>query len=162
MATYTIKFESGYIAHHITSGHIRNGEVKDYLSPSVFGIGCLGYASGYAKRNDSRKLYYTWRNMIRRCYDKLYSKYKYYGEKGITVCERWHRLDNFIEDITNIPGYNPEMFEMSEIELDKDAIDKSKKQYSLETCTFMSHGENVKLAWITRKENKISHSYSKV
>lgn len=152
-ATFKVKFESGYIANKITSGHIRSGEVKDYFSPSVFGVGCLGYASGYAKRKESRRLYYTWRGMIRRCYDKTYNKYKWYGEKGVTVCERWHRLDYFIEDITNIPGFDLEKFENSEIELDKDAIDYDRKEYSLETCSFMTHGENIRIAWNTRKQN---------
>lgn len=138
--------ESGYIAHNVSSGHIRKGEVKDYLSPSVFGVGSLGYAVGYAKRNESRRLYYTWRGMLRRCYDPTYSKYRWYGERGVTVCERWHRLDYFLEDIVNLPGYNTEKFESGEIELDKDSIDYSRKEYSPETCSLLSHKENNQIA----------------
>ena len=140
---YKVRFlKSGYIAHNISSGHIRRGEVKDYFSPSVFGVGCLGCASGYAKRNESRRLYYTWRNMIRRCYDKNYSKYKWYGGKGVTVCDRWLRLDFFIEDVVKLPGYDPEKFENNEIELDKDIIDYKQMIYSPETCSLTSHAEN--------------------
>lgn len=140
---YRVRFiKSGYVAHNVSSGHIRNGEVKDYLSPSVFGVGCLGYASGYAKRKESRRLYYTWRNMIRRCYDKNDNAYKWYGAKGVAVCDRWKRLDYFIEDITSIRGYDPVKFENSEIELDKDILGNGKKLYSLETCCFVSHSEN--------------------
>ena len=143
IAQFTVKFiKSGYIAYNITSGHIRKGEVKDYLSPSVFDVGCLGYAWGYAKRNESRRLYYTWRNMIRRCYDPTYSKYKWYGAKGITVCERWHRLDYFIEDIVNLPGYDPKKFENNMIEMDKDIIDRGRSEYSPETCSLVTHAEN--------------------
>ena len=141
--TYTVRFlKSNYIAINVTSGHIRSGEVKDYYSPSVFNVGCLGDATGYAKRNESRRLYYTWRNMLRRCYDKTYSKYKWYGEKGITVCERWHRLDNFIQDIMNLPGYDAALFENGNIELDKDIINSDKKEYSPETCSLVTHKEN--------------------
>jgi len=140
---YRVRFlKSGYIAHNISSGHIRNGEVKDYFSPSVFGVGCLGYASGYAKRNESRRLYYTWRNMIRRCYDKNYRAYKWYGAIGVTVCDRWKRLDYFIDDVKNIPGYDPVKFENNEIELDKDILGNGMKLYSPETCCFVSHFEN--------------------
>ena len=147
MALYKIKFtKSGFIAHNVSSGHIRNGEVKDYFSPSVFNVGCLGYASGYAKRNESKRLYYTWRGMLRRCYDKAYNKYKWYGGKGVTVCERWHRLDYFIEDIVNLPGYDTNKFEAGEIELDKDGIAYDKKEYSPETCQLISHRENNSLA----------------
>lgn len=148
---YKVVFlKSGYVAHNVSSGHIRNGEVKDYFSPSVFGVGCLGYADGYAKRNESRRLYYTWRGMLRRCYDPSYSKFPWYGGKRIKVCERWHRLDYFIEDVIKLPGYNQTAFEASEIELDKDFIDPSKKEYSPETCSFLSHKENNRIALAKR------------
>lgn len=150
-ALYEVQFvKSGYIATNISSGHIRSGEVKDYFSPSVFNVGCLGYAFGYAKRNESRRLYYTWRGMIRRCYDPTYSKYKWYGEKGVTVCNRWHRLDYFIEDIVNLPGYDKERFENGEIELDKDLINYERKEYSPETCSLVTHAENNRDALMRR------------
>ena len=46
---YKIKFINSGYEGIASSGHIRKGEVKDYLSPSVFNVGCLGYAWGYAK-----------------------------------------------------------------------------------------------------------------
>lgn len=140
---YQVKFlQSGYTANHISSGHIRKGEVKDYLSPSVFGVGCLGHAWNYAKRKESRRIYHTWRNMIRRCYDENNRSYRWYGGQGASVCERWHRLDYFIEDLPKIPGYDPVRFENNEIELDKDIRGTGNKYYSLETCCFVSHTVN--------------------
>ena len=154
---YDVRFiKSGFIAHNISSGHIRNGEVKDYFSPSVFNVGCLGYAYGYAKRNESRRIYYTWRNMLRRCYDKKYRAYKWYGAQGIVVCERWKRLDYFIEDIKKIDGFNLEKFENGLIELDKDIKSTDIKYYSLETCTFVDHGTNNREA-LNRRWNKTKH-----
>ena len=147
ISTFTVRFlESGYIAENITSGHIRKGEVKDYFSPSVYGVGCLGYASGYAKRNESRRLYYTWRDMLYRCYAQDGLSYKWYGAKGITVCKSWHRLDFFIEDAIKLPGYDPVKFENSEIELDKDVISRERKEYGPETCSFVSHSDNAREA----------------
>ncbi len=144
---YKVRFlKSGYISHNVSSGHIRAGEVKDYFSPSVFNVGCIGYATGYSKRHESQRLYNTWKNMIRRCYDPNYSKYKWYGGRGVTVCERWHRFDLFLEDVCNLPGFDPNKFENNEIELDKDLIDYDKKEYSPETCSFLSHSENNKIA----------------
>lgn len=133
---------SGY-STRASSGHIRAGEVKDYLFPSVFNVGCLGYAWGYAKREESKRLYYTWRNMLRRCYDKTYSAYKWYGAKGIKVCDRWKRLDYFIEDVVKLKGFDYNKFENNEIELDKDILSNVEiKVYSPETCCFVSHKEN--------------------
>ncbi len=36
-----------------------------------------------------RTIHRTWRNMIWRCYRKEHISYKYYGERGITVCDEW-------------------------------------------------------------------------
>ena len=144
ISLYKIRFlESGYIADGISSGHIRKGEVKDHLSPSVFGVGCLGYAWGYAKRHESRRLYYTWRSMLRRCYDPSYNKYAYYGGIGIKVCARWHRLDYFVEDIVHLPGYDAEAFERGDLNLDKDIINRSAMIYSPETCCLVTPHENL-------------------
>lgn len=48
-------------------------------------------------------LYTPWVGVIKRCYDKEFSGYKYYGGKGVSVCGRWLNLENFIED--NLPQY---------------------------------------------------------
>lgn len=42
-------------------------------------------------RNYSNPLYNTWRDMRRRCYNPDRPDYKYYGAKGVTVCEEWNR-----------------------------------------------------------------------
>jgi hypothetical protein len=47
--------------------------------------------------------YNSWRNMLRRCYRKLNSNYKYYGGNGITVCKRWHVFVNFYADMGERP-----------------------------------------------------------
>lgn len=35
------------------------------------------------------KIYDVWASMKQRCYNKKNEKYKYYGERGITVCDEW-------------------------------------------------------------------------
>lgn len=39
--------------------------------------------------NKSHPLYYTHRNLLSRCYNKNQPKYRYYGGRGIRVCDRW-------------------------------------------------------------------------
>ena len=48
-------------------------------------------------------LYPTWLAMIRRCQDPKAPNYKYYGDRGITVCEEWHKFENFIADMGERP-----------------------------------------------------------
>jgi len=44
-----------------------------------------------------------WRGMRSRCNNKSHDSYKYYGGKGIKVCERWSSFRNFISDMGIIP-----------------------------------------------------------
>lgn len=43
--------------------------------------------------------YKAWINMKARCFNKSDMNYKEYGDRGITVCERWLNFNNFIEDM---------------------------------------------------------------
>jgi hypothetical protein len=46
-----------------------------------------------------RELYYRWRGMFNRCYQRDHRKYHLYGERGIQVCDRWMEFDNFCGDM---------------------------------------------------------------
>lgn len=44
--------------------------------------------------------YYTWCSMKNRCFDKGSKVYKYYGGRGVTVCDRWIKsFENFLSDM---------------------------------------------------------------
>jgi len=118
---------------------ILKGEIKDYLKPSVSIVGCLGYAS--FKNNE--KLYYTWKSMLNRCYNKNHLAYYRYGGKNITVCKRWHRFDYFLEDIIKIEGYDLDNIINENLQLDKDKKSKNNKIYSKQTCCFITRLENM-------------------
>jgi len=52
--------------------------------------------------------YYTYRNMIYRCYKKTCKSYKSYGAKGIVVCQEWQGEEgykNFLKDM----GFKPSL-----------------------------------------------------
>lgn len=58
-------------------------------------------------------LWYTWMNMKQRCYNPNRPDYKYYGAKGITVCDRWlNSFDNFLNDM----GPRPEGYTIDRID----------------------------------------------
>lgn len=81
------------------------------------------------------RLYSIYHGMKERCYNKNTQQYKYYGAKGITICDEWlneNGVQNFIEWSLN-NGYNEN--------LSIDRID-SKKGYSPDNCQ-----------WITQKMN---------
>lgn len=47
--------------------------------------------------------WYTWSNMIARCTKTYCPAYKDYGGRGITVCERWLKFENFYADMGERP-----------------------------------------------------------
>lgn len=122
--------------------NVSRGTIKDPLSPSVSGIGMIGYASNVEKL----KAYSIWAGMLGRCYDKSSISYAGYGAKGVMVDKRWHRFDYFLEDLPKIDGYQKEKFEQGLLVLDKDkkqlSLPHEKRVYSLKTCSLISAEEN--------------------
>lgn len=43
--------------------------------------------------------YNSWSGMIQRCYNPSAEQYGYYGGRGITVCDRWRKFENFYADM---------------------------------------------------------------
>jgi hypothetical protein len=77
--------------------------------PRVFSCGCVRKPNNnktgkhYVKRKLSpAELSHT--AMITRCYNEKRVNYKYYGGRGITVCDRWREsFDNFLADMGERP-----------------------------------------------------------
>ena len=137
---YKIKFlESGY-EDSVRSDSIEKGLVKDNLSKSCCGIGMIGYIN----TREHWKEYKIWENMIYRCYCKSDKSYKFYGQKGVTVCERWLRFDYFFQDIITLNGYDAQLFAENKLRLDKDILSVNEKIYSPQTTMWVSDLTNQK------------------
>jgi hypothetical protein len=46
----------------------------------------------------------VWINLRYRCNNPRSKQYPYYGERGISVCERWNVFENFLSDMGNRPS----------------------------------------------------------
>ncbi len=125
----TIKFEEGTIIKDREFKSIREGEIKNPIHPSVYGVGYIGvgkYTKSYGGLYN--KMYYTWYNLLKRCFCEEYQE-KYPTYKECSVTEDWYNFQNFAE-----------WFEQNYIEgfqLDKDLLVKGNKIYSPETCCFI-------------------------
>jgi len=65
--------------------------------------GCWqGATHGYARRK-RHPLYGVWKRMRQRCFDHGDRDFKYYGGRGITICERWHDFTAFLADVGERP-----------------------------------------------------------
>ena len=47
--------------------------------------------------------YRAWTDMIRRCEKENQSNYRLYGGRGIRVCKRWKKFENFLADMGEKP-----------------------------------------------------------
>ena len=66
------------------------------------------------------RTYSSWSSMRSRCLNPNHNGYEKYGRRGITICERWNKFENFFSDmgerppntslgrINNERGYSPE------------------------------------------------------
>ena len=54
-------------------------------------------------RQSGTRIYRIWTAMKNRCQNPNRSDYKYYGAKGISVCERWQSFELFLEDMGQPP-----------------------------------------------------------
>ncbi len=49
-------------------------------------------------------MYKAWQGMWTRCTNPRATSFKYYGAKGVLVCDRWRRFENFFEDMGERPA----------------------------------------------------------
>ncbi len=60
-------------------------------------IACVTH--GLTRGGVRNKIYGVWATMIQRCVNPKARSYRHYGGRGITVCDRWRRFQNFYNDM---------------------------------------------------------------
>ena len=75
--------------------------------------GCLGRErrlAGTVKHHKTNtRLHRIWKAMKTRCYNKNFHAYKYYGERGITICDEWKNDFNAFYAWANSNGYREDL-----------------------------------------------------
>jgi len=83
----------------VRGGALRTGNTKS--------CGCLQIEAcrthGHAGRGGNSPTYNTWIMIAQRCGNPAAPNFKYYGGRGITVCERWRSFENFLADMGERP-----------------------------------------------------------
>lgn len=59
---------------------------------------------GYSRSRNRPGVYGSWCGMITRCLNVRSKKFKHYGGRGIQVCLRWRKFENFLSDMGERPA----------------------------------------------------------
>lgn len=131
-----------------TYNSFKNGNVKCPYEPKVCGIGYIGEGKYRVSKNGKNtKVYDTWRDMLKRCYDE-----KHRGKNpsyiDCKVDKNWHNFQNFAK------WYEDNYYEVESerMHLDKDILVKHNKVYSPDTCIFVP--QTINLLFVKRDKSR--------
>lgn len=72
---------------------------RDLVNGHTKSCGCLQKdtikAIRYKHGDRDARLYSVWKTMKKRCENENCKSYKYYGEKGVCICDEWHDYSTF-------------------------------------------------------------------
>ena len=77
-------------------GNAFKAQIQSIKTGNTTSCGCI---NGIHHGLTYHKLYHCWKDMIRRCINQKCKNYKHYGARGITVCNEWLDINNFINDM---------------------------------------------------------------
>ena len=75
----------------------------DLRSENTRSCGCLKIKHGHGADNHVSQIYSAWTHMKQRCLNTDSVDYVNYGGRGITTCDRWLVLKNFLTDMGEPP-----------------------------------------------------------
>ena len=112
----------------VLTGSLRRGCTKS--------CGCLQREQAGTQRlthgQRHSRTYESWKHMKSRCSNPNYQYFASYGGRGIAVCERWEKFENFLADMGERPPGKS-----------LDRID-NEKGYCPENCRWATHSEQMK------------------
>lgn len=73
------------------------------LSDIASKTGSLRASHGHKRKGSISPTYVSWQGMNSRCNTSSNPAYPFYAERGITICERWKKFENFLDDMGERP-----------------------------------------------------------
>lgn len=132
-SSLTIEFQDEFKFRKKTTYTLfKSGSILNPFHKSVYNIGIVGNKYPIKIDGKTTKEYYTWSNMLKRCYSENVKKIRP-TYKNVTCCEEWLYYPNFYEWLHSQENFD-EWKEEERGALDKDILIKGNKHYSPTTC----------------------------
>jgi hypothetical protein len=117
----------------VRADSLREGKTKS--------CGCLAVeistARCYRHGHHNSATYSSWEHMLDRCSNPNFKHFSYYGGRGIAVCDRWRKFENFLADM----GERPERLTLDRIDTNGNYeptnckwSTRSEQQYNRRNC----------------------------
>lgn len=114
-------------------GTIKSISQRSLRSGATRSCGCLNREICTTHGLSDHRLYSIYSSMKERCVNPEADSYKYYGGRGITICDYW--LEDFINFYNDMLPTYKEGLELDRIDGDKD--------YSKDNCRWITHQQNL-------------------
>lgn len=120
----------------VNSDSLKNGHTKSCGCLNIEKIKLRSITHGHCKNYKESKTYRAWQHMLDRCNNTKNPNYKDYGDRGITVCDRWNinkggSFENFLKDMGEPPT--------KKHQLDRMNNNKLKNGYSPKNCWWTTY-----------------------
>jgi len=116
----------------LSTGNIRSGNSKSCGCLNLELIAERGRRLNRTHGYRNTSIYHTWSSMVQRCTNPKAQAWRNYGGRGISVCERWLKFENFLADMGERPAG-----------LDLDRINND-GNYELGNCRWTTRSVNIK------------------
>jgi hypothetical protein len=114
----------------VSSNKLRRGDTVSCGCGKLDGH--LRRTHGAAAVGRETREYGIWKAMLQRCNNPNNKDFKFYGGRGITVCDRWSWFENFIADM----GPKPEGYSIER--------KNNNGNYEPDNCKWATHSEQMK------------------
>lgn len=167
-----------YVSCICDCGNEKVARLDHLISGATKSCGCISKENPPARKHGMRhsKEYSIWCDMKKRCSNKNAQNYKYYGGRGIKVCDEWNQsFESFIKDmglcptktssierINNELGYcnhNCKWIEMSDQAANRGNsvfIERNRKNYSIRQIATLLSLDYKKIYRLYKKDKKLS------
>lgn len=98
--SHTDRFKKRHYKCRCICGNEKTANIRPILMGVSKSCGCVNVKNHIKHGKSNSKVYNTWQNIKNRCTNSNSTQFKWYGGRGIVMCEAWlNSFDSFFNDM---------------------------------------------------------------